>query len=358
MDDHLRDQRVVVRRDLAPGLDRGVDPHARPERRPEALDEARRRREAVRRILRVDPDLDRVAMPRSAARDGERLARGDPHLLADDIDPRDELGDRMLDLEAAVDLDEVRLALGAEQELERPRALVADRGARAGDRRLELLARLGRERGRRRLLDQLLVPPLDRALALAERQHVAVRVAEHLDLDVARRRDDLLQVQRAVAERRIGLGRRGRERLVERVARLDEPHALATAPGGRLEQHREADRGGGLADRLERRRAVGARHERDARRAHLALRDRLVAEPLHHVGRRPDEDEVVLGARPCERRVLGEEAVARVDGLAARRRRGRDDARDPQVALGGGGGPRQTASSASRTWSASRSAVE
>ena len=146
---------------------------------------------------------------------------------------------------------------------------------------------------------------------------------------------------------------RGRERLVERVARLDEPHALATAPAD-AKRAGEADRGGGRRHRLRRRRAVGARHERDARRAHLPLRDRLVAEPFHDVGR---PCRLRSFSAPCERRVLGEEAVARVDGLAARRRRGRDDARD-QVALGGRAGRGQTASSASRTWSASRSAVE
>ena len=73
-----------------------------------------------------------IACPRRGARpiDRERLARRDPDLLAHDVDAGDELRDRMLDLEPAVDLDEVRLALGAEEELERPGALVAD-GAQA-----------------------------------------------------------------------------------------------------------------------------------------------------------------------------------------------------------------------------------
>ena len=86
-----------------------------------------------------------------------------------------ELGHRMLDLQARVQLDEVEAAVRAEQELERARVAVADRAARALGRRLHRLARLGRQRRRRRLLDQLLVAALDRALALAEGQHVAVR---------------------------------------------------------------------------------------------------------------------------------------------------------------------------------------
>ena len=54
---------------------------------------------------------------------------------------------------------------------------------------------------------------------------------------------------------------------------------------------------------------------------------------------RPDEDEVVLLARRDERRVLGEEPVAGMHRVAARRLGGRDDARDAEVAVGGGGRP-------------------
>ena len=91
--------------------------------------------------------------------------------------PGDELGDGMLDLEPGVQLDEVEAPVRAEQELERARVRVAGREAGALGGRLHLLARLGRERGRRRLLDQLLVAALDRALALAEGEHAAVASA-------------------------------------------------------------------------------------------------------------------------------------------------------------------------------------
>ena len=114
---------------------------------------------------------------RRAPGDDERLARGDAQLLADDVDPGAQLRDRMLDLQPGVQLDEVERAVGADEELERARVAVADRPRSALGRRLHLLARLGRQRRRRRLLDQLLVAALDRALALAEREHAAVRVA-------------------------------------------------------------------------------------------------------------------------------------------------------------------------------------
>ena len=78
-------------------------------------------------------------------------------------------------------------AVRAEQELEGAGVAVADEAAGALGGELHRLAQLGVERRRRRLLDQLLVAALERALALAEGEHVAVVVAEHLDLDVARR---------------------------------------------------------------------------------------------------------------------------------------------------------------------------
>ena len=55
-----------------------------------------------------------------------------------------------------------------------------DRGA------AHLLAQRRVDRGRGAFLDQLLVPPLHRAVALAEMHDIAVLVGEHLHLDVAR----------------------------------------------------------------------------------------------------------------------------------------------------------------------------
>ncbi len=82
--------------------------------------------------------------------------------------------------------------------------------------------------------------------------------------------------------------------------------------------------------------ALGARHERHAGGAHLGLRARLVAHALHHVRGRPDEDEVVVLAGADEGGVLGQEAVAGMDGVAAGRLGRRDERRDAEVALGRG----------------------
>ena len=66
-------------------------------------------------------------------------------------------------------------------------------------------ARLGVKERARRLLDDLLVTPLDRAFALAQIQHMALVVAEHLDLDVARLLDVFLDENAVVGEARLAL---------------------------------------------------------------------------------------------------------------------------------------------------------
>ena len=159
-------------------------------------------------VLGVDPELDGVAAERDVGLgEPERLAGRDPHLGRHEVDAGEHLGDRMLDLDPAVDLDEVEVAVAVDEELERADVLVAGR-----DDGLERPARRGR-RGRRptragvgRLLEDLLVAPLDGAVALAEVDAVPVAVDRDLDLDVAVLVEPLLEVQRVVAERGLRLG--------------------------------------------------------------------------------------------------------------------------------------------------------
>src|SRR5207244_6735440 len=63
---------------------------------------------------------------------GQRAALGELELGADEIEARDELRDRVLDLDPAVQLEEVEAA-AVDHELGSPRAAVADR-AGEGDR--------------------------------------------------------------------------------------------------------------------------------------------------------------------------------------------------------------------------------
>ena len=118
--------------------------------------------------------------------------------------PDDLLGDGMLDLQPGVHLQEVELAVLVD-ELDRAGVDVA---ARLGhlDRGLAHGLQGGRgDAGGRRLLDELLVAALGRAVAGAEVDGVAVGVGEDLDLDVAGPGQVALQVALGAAEGLLGL---------------------------------------------------------------------------------------------------------------------------------------------------------
>ncbi len=135
----------------------------------------------------------------------EFLAGRDQQLLAHEIDAGDQLGHRMLDLDARVHLDEVEAAVLV-QELERAGAAIADAQAGVDADLADLGALLGADARRRRFLDDLLVAALHRAVALAEMDRVALAVGEHLDFDVARVLEELLHVDLIVAERGLRFG--------------------------------------------------------------------------------------------------------------------------------------------------------
>ena len=145
-------------------------------------------------------------------RNGQRLAGGDPDLLLDQVDAGDHLGDRVLDLDPGVDLDEVEVVVGVDQELAGAGVDIAG-GLRQPDGGLaELGADLERQGRRGRFLDELLMAALERAIAVPAVDDVAVRIGQDLDLDVARPVDEFLEVDAGVLERGLGLVAGGLER--------------------------------------------------------------------------------------------------------------------------------------------------
>ena len=81
---------------------------------------------AVRRILGIEPGLDRISF--GSRRFGiEAIAVGDRELQLDEIEPGGLLGDRVFDLQPGVHLQEVELTVIVGEELHGSRAGVADR---------------------------------------------------------------------------------------------------------------------------------------------------------------------------------------------------------------------------------------
>ena len=283
-----------------------------------------RRQKTARGILGVDARLDGMALQRHAILlERQALTRCNPELPFDQIKPGDRLGHRVLDLQPRVHLHEP-VAVGPQSvravgdELHRPRADIADRKRCLHRSLAHRRAQCRAHAGGRRLLDHLLMAALQRTVALVEVDRIAVRIGEHLQFDVAWRRDIFLDQHPRVAERTFGFALGGLKRQVEIGVLVDTPHTLAAAAGDRLDQHRITDLVGLL---FEKRRllalAVITGHDRHAGLLHQGLGAVLQAHGADCGRRRPDEHDAGLGASLGEFGVLGKKAVARMDALRA-----------------------------------------
>ena len=229
----------------------------------------------------ADPRRRAAPRPRGRAASHaqvERLAVGDADLLLDEVEAGDRLGDRVLDLDAAVQLEEEELA-AVEHELRRAGADVADRARRSGSRPRSSRAR---RPGRAPRTATPRAPsgggagPSTRARRARGRCRARRRGAGSRRAAAARgsaRREPV------VAEGGLRLAARGLDRLVELAGDADDAHAAATAAGGRLHEQREAELLG---------LAVG--DDRHAGLARDPLRLELVAAGAQRVGRRADPE--------------------------------------------------------------------
>ena len=217
----------------------------------------------------------------------------------------------MLDLQAGVHLHEVEVAVGVEQHLDGAGVGVAGPADDIGDQRQDAFA-FGLWQPRARgLLEHLLVPALQRALALAEVHALPEPVGDDLDLDVPSADDALLHVQAPVAEAGERLDTRLAEGGLELVFAAHAAHAAATAARDRLEQERKADVLGGSPGGIDvGDRAVASRDHRHAERSHGVTGYGFVAEARDELGTRTDERESRRGTAQGERGVLGKEPPA------------------------------------------------
>ena len=107
-----------------------------------------------------------------ALREPERFAHGQHDLVAHQVDPRHLLGDRVLDLDAFVHLQEIVVPLLIHDELDGAGVGVVGLFGDADGRLAHLLAQLLELgfsiSGEGHLLDHLLVAALDGAIALAQ----------------------------------------------------------------------------------------------------------------------------------------------------------------------------------------------
>jgi hypothetical protein len=336
-DDQLGEQGVERPADDRARLDAGVHAHPGSAGRDERRDGARRRQEAATRVLTVDAELEAVAAGLRVV-EGERLPLGDAELLADEVDAGDLLADGVLHLQAGVHLQEADEPVLADEELARARADVpglADDVLRRGVQLRGLL--LGQER-RGRLLDHLLVAPLQRAVPRRDHHDVAVRVGEHLRLHVPRLVQVALDEALAPPEGRDGLADGRLVQLRDLLLGAGDLQTASSTAEGRLDGDRQAvlgDEGEHLVD--PRHRVGRAGHERRTDPQRDVPSGRLVAQGGDRVRRRADPGGAGVQDGLRELGVLGQEPVARVHGVGAGGRERPEHLVDAQVRVAGRG---------------------
>ena len=316
--DHLGEHRIVERRDLSAGRNPAIDADAL--RKRNLGEKTGGRLEVAARIFRVEADLHRMA-GRSArvAFEGPELARGlrDHHFH--EIEAGHFFRHRMLDLEARVHFEEIELLFilvidefdGACRRIGYSRAEAHRRLVQCASLRLS-------EIGRGRFLDHLLVAALGRTVALAQRDDIAIAVAENLHLDMARAGDIFFEKETAILEVR---QREAAHCLVEArqlLRRMAELQADAAAARRAFQHHRITDLVGfrqSLVEIDDERRAGQKRHVALLRDLARGVLERKGA---HMLRARPDEGNTLARERSGEFRVLAEKPVAGMHRLRAR----------------------------------------
>src|SRR5882757_2852290 len=320
--DQLADQRVVIARHDRAGAHVAVHANAFARGHIPARDRARGWN-GLERPLGVDAAFDRVARESDVLlSDAERQASRDLDLLANDIHPGDLFGDGMLDLDAGVHLDEGEGTVLIEK-LEGSDTAVAELAANVGAPLSQLRDERAINADGGRLLDHLLMPPLNGAIALAKPDAVAELVAEHLDFDVPWMLQEFFDIEVSVTEGFRGNDARAGDRVRQFSLAPHDADAAAAATTRGLHDHGIADLvGDGFAGRgVRRQSADAAGNARDSGTQHRLFCRNLVSH---------QPDRLRAGADQCQPRsfdrfrevaVLRQEAVAGVDGLRAGRLR-------------------------------------
>ena len=339
MHDHLGKQRIESGAGAVSGVAEAVGAHSRPVRRlVDAQRTAGRSHGAIRTDrLHVHPGLDGTAAWPGDARIvepelGQRGAFGEADLRLHQIDAGDLLGNGVFHLQPCVGLDEhegtrafaVRVI---DQELECAQIAVAFLGRETNCRFDDPGSEFTGEGWRWSHLDQLLVAALNAAFALAEVCNRPGAVTDDLHLDVAGAWQKLLDVDVFQSERCPGLRLTALERGIEIRGLRDGASAAPTAAGDGLDDHRptRTQRLEELPRRLPCCRLVQPLEHRHLRSDGGGAGAGFVPEQLEVLDVRTDEGDARVGTASSKIRALGQEAVAGVDRVTARRLRGSDD---------------------------------
>ena len=171
----------------------------------------------------------------------QRIALGNQDLRAHQIHTGQFFGNRVLDLDARVHLDEVVIARFVDQELDCTRGYIAHIPRDLDCIRVKTASDFLRHAPRGRKLHDLLVAALKRAVAFKQVDDVAVPVAQHLHFDVLGLDKEFLDKDILVAERLLRLALDLREIYSDILCAVAAAHSAAASSSCCLEQHRIAE---------------------------------------------------------------------------------------------------------------------
>ena len=211
MHDQLGDHRIIEHRNFTAVLHAGIDPYAiqilcvaLPHglwRWIKSHQASGGRQEVAKRIFGVDATLNSPTVTlHLILRKRQFLACCHTQLQLHQIKSGDALGDGMLHLQTGIHFQEIKILVLADHEFHRARILVINGlGQRHGLFAHGLAGRFADE-WRRCFFDDFLVTALNGALTLVEVDHVAESITQHLDFDVARLLDELLDEHALIAK--------------------------------------------------------------------------------------------------------------------------------------------------------------
>ena len=256
------------------------------------------------------------------------------YLLLHQVDARDEFRYRVFHLQAGIHFQEIEMVVGIQQKLygSGPDIIATPGHTHCGCS--HALAQIGGKDGTGGFFDHFLVSPLYTTVPLEQVHDVAMRIGQHLNLNVPGFADVFFNKNRAVPEGTDGFAHGAVHLLGKFFGAFYDAHAFTAATGSRFDEDRKADLLRG---------ALGFLHVRNGvidtgHHGYVVVFDGFLGRQLiaHHFdGVRPwsDEDDPGFGHFLGEDRVFAQEPVPRMDRIGSGITAGLNDLVHHQVGL-------------------------
>ena len=194
-------------------------------------------------IFRIQTTLKGVAVPADVILpEAQRFPGGNSDLFSHQVQAGHPLGNRMLNLEAGVDLQEIEMAGVVENELHGSGIVIAG-GSGHGQRSLRHLLPQGLGHGRRgSLFDYFLIAALNGAFPFAKMDDIPGSVTQNLDFHMVGTFEKTLDIDRAFGKGRFGFALRRRQGLDQLGFLADDAHSFPATARSRFNQEGVAER--------------------------------------------------------------------------------------------------------------------